>query len=53
MLQPTARARIVPLLLNLLSILVKGTLPLNNFILKSGHIGYIDPLDIGGLNKFF
>ena len=33
--------------------MVKGTLPQNIFILKSGHIGHINSLNIGCLNKFF
>ena len=32
---------------------IKGTPPQNIFILKSGNIGHINSLSIGGLNKFF
>ena len=28
-------------------------LPQNSFILKSGHIGYINSLNMGGLNKLY
>ena len=31
----------------------KGTLPQNIFMIKTGHIGYINFFNIGGLNKFF
>ena len=32
--------------------IVKGTLPQNMSILKTGHIGHINSLNIGGLNNF-
>ena len=32
---------------------LKGTLPQNIFIIKSGHIDHINFLKIGGLNKLF
>ena len=31
--------------------LLKGTLPQNIFVLKTGHIGHINSFNIGGLNK--
>ena len=31
----------------------KGTLPLNMFIIKTGRIGHINSLNIGGLKKLF
>ena len=34
-------------------ITLKGTLPQNIFLIKSGHIGHINSLNIGGFNKFY
>ena len=49
---PSVRTSI-PKVQQLVKLSLKGTLPWNIFILKSGHKGHINSLNIGGLNKFF